>query len=154
VTTDAAPGKVFEGKINAISPEVDPATRNVRVQATVPNDGEKLRAGMFANVEVELPIVQKVLVIPATAVLYAPYGDSVFVIDEKKGEDGKPEKVLRQQFIRTGSARGDFVSVVNGLKVGEQIVTTGVFKLRPGTAVIIDNTYAPDAKLDPKPDNT
>ncbi len=154
VTTDAAPGKVFEGKVNAISPEVDQATRNIRVQSTVSNDSELLRAGMFANVEVELPTAQQVLVIPATAVLYAPYGDSVFVIDEKKDADGKPIKVLRQQFIRTGPARGDFVSVTNGLKPGDQIVTTGVFKLRPGTMVLIDNTYAPDAKLDPKPDNT
>ena len=154
VTTDAAPGKVFDGKITAISPEVDTTTRNIRVQATVPNIGEKLRAGMFANVEVQLPTAQKVLAIPATAVLYAPYGDSVFLIEEKKGDDGQVTKVLRQQFIRTGPARGDFVSVTNGLKPGDQVVTTGVFKLRPGTAVLIDNTYAPDAKIDPKPDNT
>lgn len=154
VTTDAAPGETFDGKINAISPEVDQATRNVRVQATVPNVGEKLRAGMYANVEVQLPTSQKVLVIPATAVLYAPYGDSVFVIDEKKDEDGNPQKVLRQQFIRTGSTRGDFVTVTQGLKAGDQVVTTGVFKLRPGTSVVIDNTYQPHAKLNPTPDNT
>lgn len=154
VTTDAAPGKVFDGKITAISPEVDTTTRNIRVQATVPNVGEKLRAGMFANVEVQLPTAQKILAIPATAVLYAPYGDSVFLIEEKKGDDGQVTKVLRQQFIRTGPARGDFVSVTNGLKAGDQVVTTGVFKLRPGTPVVIDNTYAPDAKIDPKPDNT
>lgn len=155
VTTDAAPGTVFEGKINAVSPEVDAATRNLHIQATVPNTGEKLRAGMFANVEVVLPTVQKVLAIPSTAVLYAPYGDSVFVIDEKKNEkSGQMEKILRQQFIRVGSTRGDFVTVTTGLKAGESVVTSGVFKLRPGMAVVVDNKLAPDAQLAPKPDNT
>ncbi|HVU25380.1 MAG TPA: efflux RND transporter periplasmic adaptor subunit [Opitutus sp.] len=155
VTTDAAPDAVFDGKINAISPEVDTATRNLRVQATVPNQAEKLRAGMYANVEVVLPTADHVLAIPETAVLYAPYGDSVFVIDEKKDEkSGKMEKVLRQQFIRRGETRGDFVAVADGLKPGEQVVTSGVFKLRPGMPVIVDNTLAPDAKLNPNPENT
>ena len=154
VTTDAAPDVTFEGKINAINSEVDPATRNIRVQATLPNREEKLRAGMFGNVEVVLPTQEQVLMIPVTAVLYAPYGDSVFIVDEKKDEkSGKVELVLRQQFIRVGSARGDFVSVVDGLKPGEQVVTSGVFKLRPGTKVVIDNKLAPDAKLTPKPKN-
>ncbi|HWA85687.1 MAG TPA: efflux RND transporter periplasmic adaptor subunit [Opitutus sp.] len=155
VTTDAAPNEVFEGKINAISPEVDTATRNIRVQATVANKAEKLRGGMFANVEVVLPSVDHVLAIPETAVLYAPYGDSVFVIDEKKDpKSGKVEKVLRQQFIRRGESRGDFVAIADGLKAGEQVVTSGVFKLRAGMPVVIDNTLAPDAKLNPKPENT
>ncbi len=155
ITTDAAPGTEFEGKINAVSPEVDVATRNVRVQATVPNTGEKLRAGMFANIEVVLPHQKKVLAIPATAVLYAPYGDSVFVIDEKKNEKtGKTEKVLRQQFIRIGVKRGDFVAVTSGLSAGDVVVTSGVFKLRPGTSVVVDNTLAPNSQLAPKPENT
>jgi membrane fusion protein, multidrug efflux system len=152
VLTDAAPGAPFEGKINAISPEVDPVTRNVRVQATIANREEKLRAGMFASVDVILPTRAKVLAIPATAVLYAPYGDSVFVIDEKKDEkSGKVEKILRQQFVRLGETRGDFVSVVDGLKPEENVVTSGVFKLRPGMSVVIDNKLAPDAQLAPKP---
>ncbi|MDO8542780.1 MAG: efflux RND transporter periplasmic adaptor subunit [Opitutaceae bacterium] len=154
VITDAAPGVIFSGKVNAINPEVDLATRNIRVQATIPNEGEKLRAGMFANVEVVLPEKKPVLSIPATAIMYAPYGDSVFVIDEKKNEQsGKVEKILRQQFVRLGPARGDFVSVVDGLKEGEIVVTSGVFKMRPGMAVVIDNTLAPDAQLAPKPKN-
>ena len=154
VTTDAAPGETFDGEVNAINPEVDMATRNLRAQATVPNRGEKLRAGMFAHVEVVLPTETPVLAIPATAVLHAPYGDSVFVIEEKKdGKSGKTQRVLRQQFVRLGAARGDFVAVVDGLKPGEQIVTSGVFKLRPGTPVVIDNKLAPDAKLAPKPKN-
>lgn len=154
VTTDAAPEVEFKGKVNAINPEVDLATRNIRVQAIIPNTEEKLRAGMFANVEVVLPRQEPVLSIPATAVMYAPYGDSVFVIEEKKDErSGKVEQVLRQQFVRLGRTRGDFVSVVDGLKPGEMVVTSGVFKLRAGMPVVVDNTLAPDAQLAPKPKN-
>lgn len=154
VTTDAAPGEVFEGGINAVNPEVDSTTRNVRVQATISNSGEKLRAGMFANVEVMLPNRQAVLAIPATAVLYAPYGDTVFVIDEEQDEQtGKTHNVLRQQIVRLGDSRGDFVSVLDGLDEGEQIVTSGVFKLRPDMSVVIDNTLAPPAELLPSPPN-
>lgn len=154
VTIDAAPGETFEGTINAISPEVDTATRNVRVQATLPNRGEKLRAGMFANVEVVAPTKQTVLAIPATAVLYAPYGNSVFVVEDKKDEkSGQTIKVLRQQFVRLGSARGDFVQVVDGLKPGQTVVTSGVFKYRSGMAVVIDNKLAPNPQLAPKPSN-
>jgi membrane fusion protein (multidrug efflux system) len=154
VTTDAAPGQVFEGSINAINPEVDQLTRNVRVQATLANKAEKLRAGMFANVEVVLPTKTDVLSIPITAVSYAPFGDSVFVIDEKKNEkSGKMEQVLRQQLIRVGRAQGDFIAVTEGLKAGETVVTSGVFKLRTGMPVVIDNKLAPKAQLNPKPDN-
>jgi membrane fusion protein (multidrug efflux system) len=154
-TTDSATGEVFEGQISTINPDVDPVTRSVRIQATMRNSAEKLRPGMFATVEVVLPTRQNVLSIPATAVLYAPYGDSVFVVDEKKNEhSGQMEKVLRQQFIRLGNARGDFVAVVDGLKANETVVTSGVFKLRAGMAVNIDNKLAPDAQMAPKPDNT
>lgn len=154
IITDAAPGDSFDGEITAISPEVDVTTRNVRVQATTRNHGEKLRPGMYANVEVVLPTERTVLSIPVTAVLYAPYGDSVFVIDQKKDEKtGKVTQVLRQQFVRLGGARGDFVNVVDGLKAGETVVTSGVFKLRPGMPVVIDNKLAPPAKLEPKPKN-
>jgi membrane fusion protein (multidrug efflux system) len=155
LATDVAPGEKFEGRINAISPEVDPATRSVRVQATLANPTEKLRPGVFASVEIVLPSVQRVLAIPATAVLYSPSGDSVFVIEEKKdAKTGKPTQTLRQQFVQLGGTRGDFVNVTSGLKAGEQIVTSGVFKLRAGGAVVIDNTYAPKAKQDPSPSNS
>lgn len=154
VVTDAAPGETFEGEINAVNAEVDAMTRNVRVQATIHNRGEKLRAGMFANVEIVLPQALDVLTIPVTAVSYAPYGDSVFVIDEHKDEKtGKSQQVLRQQFIRLGNARGDFVDVIEGLKPGQQVVTSGVFKLRTGMPVVIDNRLAPPAKIAPKPSN-
>ncbi|WP_414660252.1 efflux RND transporter periplasmic adaptor subunit [Horticoccus sp. 23ND18S-11] len=155
VASNALADELIAGKITAIAPEVDPATRNVRVQATLGNSAERLRPGMFATVTIVLPEKSTNLIIPATAILYAPYGDSVFVVDEKKNEkSGAMEKVLRQQFIRLGPARGDFVTVETGLKVGETVVTTGAFKLRPGMAVVIDNKLAPDAKLAPKPDNS
>ena len=155
VTSDAAPGETLLGKITAVNPDVDAVTRNVRVQATLANDGDRLRPGMFATITVVLPHTDNLRVIPASAVLYAPYGDSVFVIDEKKNEKtGATEKILRQQFVRLGRTRGDFVAVISGLKEGESIVTSGVFKLRPGRAVVIDNTLAPHAQLAPKPSDS
>jgi membrane fusion protein (multidrug efflux system) len=155
ITSDATPGQIFTGQINAVSPEVDVATRNIRVQATIANAAETLRPGMYATVEVVLPTQASVLTIPVTAILYAPYGDSVFVIDQQKDEkSGKTTQVLRQQFIRIGGARGDFINVVDGLKAGDLVVTSGVFKLRPGTSVVVDNTLAPNAQLEPKPKNT
>lgn len=155
LTTDAAPDETFVGRITAISPEVDPVTRNVRVQGLIANTQEKLRVGMFANVKVALPDKLEVLSIAATSVLYAPYGDSVFVIEEQKNEStGSVDQVLRQQFVRLGQRRGDFVAVVDGLKAGETVVTSGVFKLRSGMAVVIDNKLAPDARLDPQPDDS
>jgi len=152
VKSDATPGEVFNGEITAVNLEVDPVTRNVQVRALVENPDEKLRTGMFVNVELILPGTQKVLPIPATAVLYAPFGNSVFVIDEKKNEEtGETQKVLRQQFVILGQARGDYVDVTNGLKNGETVVTSGVFKLRSGSQVVIDNTLAPKPSLDPNP---
>ncbi|MBA4138174.1 MAG: efflux transporter periplasmic adaptor subunit [Opitutus sp.] len=155
VKSDVAPGTKFSGRINVVSPEVDATTRSVRVQATLDNSGEKLRPGMYASVEVLLPAQKDVLIIPVTSVLYAPYGDTVFVIEQKPGENGAPaQQVLRQQFVRLGTARGDFVSVVDGLKAGDLVVTSGVFKLRPGMPVAVDNALAPPTSLTPQPNNT
>jgi membrane fusion protein (multidrug efflux system) len=152
VTSDALPGQIVDGKITAIDPQVDDATRNVQVQATLDNHDEKLRPGMFANVAVELPAKNTVLIIPETAVLATPYGDSVFIVDEAKDpQTGKVGKVLRQQFVQLGVTRGDFVAVVSGLKPDETVVTSGVFKLRNKEPVIVDNTLAPNAQLAPKP---
>jgi len=151
VTCDALPGLEIKGLITTINPLIDSATRNIQLQATASNREEKLRPGMFVNAAVGLPIRQKVLSIPATAVLHAPYGDSVFIVDEdKKVKNGK---VLRQQFVRLGERRGDFVAIIDGLKEGELVVSTGVFKLRNGQAVVIDNRLAPDFKESPKPEN-
>jgi membrane fusion protein, multidrug efflux system len=151
VTTDVLPDRVIEGKITAINPAVDAATRNIRVQATAENPQEQLRPGMFVNVAVVLPAQEKVLPIPSTAVLYAPYSDSVFVVEEKKNEKtGPPGKIVRQQFVQLGKKRGDFIAVTSGLKGGETIVSTGVFKLRNGQAVVVNNALAPEFKLMPE----
>jgi len=153
LTTDALPDKVVEGTITAINPLVDKATRNIRIQATVDNPDEQLRPGMFVNVAVALPENRSVLTIPSTAVLYAPYSDSVFVVENKK-EDGSAGggQVVRQQFIRLGATRGDYVAVVSGLENGQTVVSTGSFKLRNGQSVMVDNTLSPEFKLTPKPE--
>jgi membrane fusion protein (multidrug efflux system) len=152
VLTDALPGKEFKGKLTAINSMVDPVTRNVSVQATLRNPDHVLRPGMFGKVEVELPQKHKTLVIPGSAVSYAPFGDSVFVIEKKKDEKtGKELQVIRQQFVRVGEARGDFVAITNGLKPNETVVSAGVFKLRNGMPVTINNDLAPDPQLNPTP---
>jgi len=149
VTSDALPGTAIDGRITTVNPLVDAETRNVQVQATVANPTETLRPGMFVNTAVGLPVRKKVVAIPATSVLYAPFGDSVFVVeDDKKGKGGK---ALRQQFVRLGERRGDFIAVTDGLKEGETIVSTGVFKLRNGQPVVVDNKLAPEFRLAPKP---
>jgi membrane fusion protein (multidrug efflux system) len=152
VTSDALPGATMTGKITAINPEIDAATRNIRVQATLPNPEERLRPGMFVKVALVLPVPEPVLVIPATAVLYATYSNSVFVVTDQKDEaTGQTTQVLRQQIVQLGGQRGDFVAVSSGLQVGETVVTTGVFKLRNGQPVVVDNTLAPEFKLAPQP---
>ncbi len=150
VTCDALPDVTVEGRVTAMNPLVDADTRNIQVQATVANKGERLRPGMFVNTAVGLPVRSTVLAIPSTAVLYNPYGDSVFVVADDKERKGK---VLRQQFVRLGEKRGDFVAVTSGIKEGEVIVSTGIFKLRNGQAVKVDNRLAPPFSLAPKPEN-
>jgi membrane fusion protein, multidrug efflux system len=149
ITSDSQAGQVIEGEITAINPEVDSATRNVRLQATVANSAERLRPGMFVNVTVVLPDKQEVLAIPATAVQHAPYGNSVFVL--KEDENGQSGTVVRQQVVELGERRGDFVAVRSGLQEGDRVVSTGVFKLRNGQAVMVDNTLSPEFKTAPSP---
>jgi membrane fusion protein (multidrug efflux system) len=150
VTSDALPGLAIDGRITTVNPLVDAETRNVQLQATVANPEEKLHPGMFVNAAIGLPVRKKVVAIPATSVLYAPYGDSVFVVVADKEGKGK---VVRQQFVRLGERRGDFVAVTDGLKEGEAIVSTGVFKLRNGQPVVVDNRLAPEFRLAPRPKN-
>ncbi|NNL06880.1 MAG: efflux RND transporter periplasmic adaptor subunit [Gammaproteobacteria bacterium] len=155
IKSDAHPDTIFRGKIAHIDLGIDPVTRNVQVQALVGNPDEELRVGMFVNVELVLPKERTVLPVPATAVLYASFGNSVFVIDEQKNEEsGEKGLVLRQQFVTLGLARGDYIDVTDGLKAGETIATSGVFKLATGTKVVIDNTLAPKTLLDPKPSDS
>jgi membrane fusion protein, multidrug efflux system len=152
VTTDAVPDREFEGTLTAVNSSIDPATRNVSLQATLDNQDNALRAGMFGRVKVLLPQKHSTLFIPATAVSYAPFGNSVFVIEKKTDDKTKQESlILRQQFIRTGETRGDFVAVTDGLKVNELVVSSGVFKLRNGMNVVVDNKLAPKSELAPKP---
>jgi membrane fusion protein (multidrug efflux system) len=152
LTSDALPGETIEGSITAVNPQVDNATRNLRAQATVANIRELLRPGMFVNVTLVLPEVQSVLIIPSTAVLYAPYSDSVFIVDDKRNDTGASSgSVVRQQFVRLGEKRGDYITVLSGIKEGETVVSTGAFKLRNGQAVVVDNTLAPEFNLVPNP---
>ncbi len=152
VKSDAIPGREFKGKLTAINSMVDSITRNVLLQATLENHDHALRPGMFAKAEVELPEKHKTLVVPGSAISYAPFGDSVFVIEKKKDEKtGKEMQTIRQQFVRVGEARGDFVAITEGLKSGESIVSTGVFKLRNGMPVAINNDLAPKPQVNPTP---
>lgn len=144
-------GETREGRITVINPEVDPATRNILVRAIIPETGDaRLLPGMFVSVTVVLPGQEPVLAIPATAVQYAPFGDSVFVVEEKE-KQGSGHLAVRQQFVRLGRTRGDFIAVRSGLEAGQIVVSTGVFKLRNGQAVVVDNTLSPHFRLNPQP---
>ena len=155
VTSDAYRGEQYEGTLTAINPEIDLATRNVRVQATMSNTEQRLRHGMFVSVEVVLARSEKVLFIPATAVLPEPFGNSILVIEEgEPGPDGKKPLVAQKRFVRLGIRQGDFVAVTEGAKAGERVVSTGPFKIQPGMPVVIDNALAPKFSFSPKPKNT
>lgn len=151
----------LEGKIDAVDPSIDATTRAIKVRATVPNKEEKLRPGMFANVSVLLPETGSVVIVPATSVIHASYGDSVFIVEDKKdesgnavkGADGNNAKVARQQFVRVGPARGDFVSIKEGVTAGQELVAAGAFKLRNGSGITINNAVMPKPQLSPTPDN-
>lgn len=149
LSTDAIPEKVFEGKLTAINPDVMESTRSVGLQATFQNPEHLLRPGMFARVEVLLPDIKPVLVVPATAVLSATFGDSVFVIES--AATNKNKLVARQQFIRSGRTRGDFVVIETGLTAGQEIAAAGVFKLRNNSSVVINNDVQPKASTNPQP---
>jgi membrane fusion protein (multidrug efflux system) len=147
-------GAKFSGRVTAIDSIVDPATRNVQVQATLGNPAGKLRPGMFVQTELQTGAGRRVVALPASAISYAPFGDSVFVVSDLKGEDGKSYRGVRQQFVKLGDARGDQIAVVSGVKAGEEIVTSGVFKLRNGAAVLVNNKVQPANKRAPSPEDS
>lgn len=153
VGIEAMENTVIEGVVTALNPKVDSRSRNITVQATLVNPGDRLRPGMFATVALLLPDQKEVLTIPATAVSYAPYSDSVFVVESAGDVDGSPKKVLRQQFVQLGEQRGDFVAVAQGLEAGQTVVSTGVFKLRNGQDVAVDNQLAPTFEQMPAPED-
>lgn len=154
VTADAEPDEHFSGEITALESHVDVATRNVRVQATFDNAHGALRPGMFVVVDVTLGAAEAVNVIPATAVVHAAHGDSVFVIEPAAAPAGTDALIVRQQAVTLGERRGDFVVVEAGPQPGERVVATGVFKLRTGMPVVVDNALAPRFALAPTPDNS
>lgn len=151
VTASGGKGKEFGGKVTAVNSVVDEATRNFLVQATLENRDGLLRPGMFVGVEVVLPGEKSLLAIPATAVSYAPYGDSVFVVEEMADEKtGKSYKGVNQRFVKLGETRGDQVEILSGIKSGEEIATSGIFKLRPKAAVSVNNQTLPSNELAPQ----
>jgi membrane fusion protein (multidrug efflux system) len=153
-SASASPGPVgleFTGRVTAIDAIVDEKTRNVQVQATVANPGGQLRPGMFVQTELVLGASRPVVSLPASAISYAPFGDSVFVVTDLKDPAGKPYRGVRQQFVKIGSARGDQVAILSGVKLGDEVVTSGVFKLRNGAAVHINNKVKPANNPAPKP---
>ena len=153
LTTDDLAGEQWTGRITAIDSLVDQATRNIQVQATLANPGGRLKPGMFVQAEVPLGQSQTVIALPASAISYAPYGDSVFVVAELKGEDGKAYRGARQQFVKPGPARGDQVAVLSGINPGDEVVTSGVFKLRNGAAVLVNNAVQPGNNPAPRPED-
>jgi membrane fusion protein, multidrug efflux system len=143
----------FTGRITAVDSIVNQATRNVQAQATVPNPMHRLRPGMFVQTELALGAKSPVVTLPASAISYAPYGDSVFVVADLDGPQGQAYKGVRQQFVKLGGARGDQVAVVSGLEDGAEVVSSGAFKLRNGAAVRVDNSVKPANDPAPKPEN-
>ena len=150
--TDAYPNKKFSGRISAVSPKVDPQTRNVQIEAILENPRHELLPGMYATLRVQAGKPQRYLTIPRAAVAFNPYGETVYIIEDKgKGPDGKPALAVRQTFITTGASRGDQVAVLKGIKEGDRVVTAGQLKLKSGSPVIIDNTVQPANDPHPAP---
>ena len=143
----------FQAEISAIDPQVDSTTRNFKVQGVIANSDEKLRPGMFARVTVFIGSEREVMTIPASSISYAPYGNSVFVVEKMSGPNGEYTGA-KQQFVTLGSAIGDLVEISEGLSLGQEIVTSGTFKLQNGTQLIINNSVVPNADEKPKVDNT
>lgn len=154
VLTDVYPDRVFEGELTAINSEIDRVTRNIRLQGTLKNSEGALRPGMFARVILSLGAAEDVVRVPATALLRAPYGDSVFVVLEKSRDDGSKMLVAEQRFVRSGRTMGDFVAITEGLQAGDTVVSAGVFKLRNGSPVSVNNGLAPQPQLAPEPEDT
>ena len=147
-------GTEATGKLTATDSLIDQATRNVQIQATFSNPQGRLRPGMYVTASVNLGSAATIIPLPASAINYAPYGDSVYVVEEMKGQDGKTYKGVRQQFVKLGPGRGDQIAVLDGLKQGEEIVTSGVFKLRQGAAVQVNNKIVPSNNPAPKPEDS
>ena len=154
INMDAYGDKFFPGKITAINSLVDQNSRNVQIQATLPNSETQLRPGMYAKVKVVLPEAQEVVAIPSSSIHYAPYGDSVFIVSDLKSDDGKTFKGVKEQFVKLGQSKGDLTAIVSGLKPGDEVVTSGVFRLRSGEAIIVNNKATPGSETSPTPSDS
>jgi membrane fusion protein (multidrug efflux system) len=154
VTSDDLPGVEFNGHVTALDSVVNESTRNIQVQATLANPQGKLRPGMFVQVQVRLGASREIIALPASAINYAPYGDSVFVVTDLQDPKGKTYKGVRQQVVKVEGSRGDQVAVISGVNPGDEIVTSGVFKLRNGAAVQVNNKIQPSNNPKPKPEDS
>lgn len=154
VEAEGTEGIESPGKITAVNSVVDEATRNVQVQATFASGEGALRPGMFVEVEVMVGTGDPIVALPASAINYAPYGNSVFIVEELKGPDGKTYRGVRQQFVKLGAARGDQIAVLAGVNPGDEVVTSGVFKLRNGAAVQVNNEVQPANSASPEPEDS
>jgi membrane fusion protein (multidrug efflux system) len=153
VSVDAFPGKTFPAKVAAIGAEVDSATRSIAVRATLDNPDLLLRPGMFATLDLDVGTAQQLVTLPATAISYNPYGETVFLVEKTKDKDGKTGLTAHQVFVTTGQTRGDQVAVLTGIAAGDTVVTAGQLKLRNGTPVAINNTIQPPDSPNPNPPN-
>jgi membrane fusion protein (multidrug efflux system) len=153
VTAEGVAGLDRDGRITAIDSIVDEKTRNIQVQATLPNPDGRLRPGMFVRAEVVLGAARPVVSLPASAISYAPFGDSVFVVADLKRDNGQPYKGVRQQFVKLGATQGDRVVIESGVKTGDEVVTSGAFKLRNGAAIVVNNKVQPGNNPKPAPEN-
>src|SRR3982075_821104 len=154
ITTDGLQGQEFSGRVTAVDSVVDPTTRNVQVQATLANPGGKLHPGMFVQVKVAVGQTRSVITLPISAVNYAPYGDSVYVVSDLKDPSGKPYRGVRQQFVKVEGSHGDQVAVISGVNPGDEVVSSGVFNLRNGAAVQVNNKVQPGNNPAPKPEDS
>lgn len=154
VTADSGRGLDLPGTITAINSVIDETTRNIQVQATLRNPGGRLKPGMFVDVAVELAGTEQVIALPSSSINFAPYGNSVYVVEELKNPKGKAYKGVSQRFVKTGRGRGDQVAILSGLKPGEEVVTSGVFKLRPGAGVVVNNKIQPSNSPNPRPEDS
>jgi membrane fusion protein, multidrug efflux system len=152
VKVDTFPNMTFPGKISSINAKVEASSRNVQVRATLDNAEKKLLPGMFATVDIDSGAAQKLVTVPQTAITYNPYGNLVYVVDDKgKAADGKPQLTVRQTFVTTGATRGDQVAIMQGVKEGDTVVTSGQMKLRNGVPVAVNNSVVPSNDPNPKP---
>jgi membrane fusion protein (multidrug efflux system) len=154
VTSETLADVAFDGRVSAIDSVVDETTRNIQVQATLNNPGGRLRPGMFVQTEMPIGAAQKIVALPASAVSYAPYGDSVYVVSDMKNDKGQTYRGVRQQFVTLGPGRGDQIAVLSGVNPGDEVVTSGVYKLRNGAAVLVNNKVRPGNNPAAKPENS